>query len=72
MSWDGGACDRGAIDYDGVFREREQATIGEVLLPEPETIDFLEEDAGRVSGMHAIRLLGTSGSCSGPGYTALV
>jgi hypothetical protein len=51
---------------------REQAAIGEVLLPEPETIDFLEENAGRVSGMHAIRLLGTSGSCSGPGYTALV
>ena len=31
--------------------------IGEVLLPEPDTIDFLEEIAGRVPGMHAIRFL---------------
>jgi hypothetical protein len=69
---DGGACDRGAIDYSGVFRAREQATIGEVLLPEPDTIDFLEEIAGRVPGMHAIRFLGASGPCLRPGYTALV
>ena len=46
--------------------------IGEVLLPEPDTIDFLEEVAGRVPGMHAIRFLVASGSCPGPGYTALV
>ena len=72
MSWDGGACDRGAIDYDGVFREREQATIGEVLLPEEGTKDLLELSAGRVPGRHAIRFLGASGFCSGPGYTALV
>ena len=68
---DGGACCRGAIDCGGVFRAREQAAIGEVLLPEPDTIDFLDDNAGHVSGMHEIRFLGTSGSCSGPGYTAL-
>jgi hypothetical protein len=46
--------------------------IGEVLLPEPDTIDFLEKIAGRVPGKHAIRFLGASGSCPGPDYTALV
>jgi hypothetical protein len=68
----GGACGRGAIDCGGVFRARERATIGEVLLPEPDTIDFLEEIAERVPGMHEIRFLGASGSCTGQGYTALV
>jgi hypothetical protein len=46
--------------------------IGEVLLPEPDTIGFLEEIAERVPGMHEIRFLGASGSCTGQGYTALV
>jgi hypothetical protein len=71
-SGDGGVCDRGAIDCGGVFRTRERATIGEVLLPEEGTKDLLELPAGRVPGMHTNRFLGACGSCSGPGYTALV
>jgi hypothetical protein len=46
--------------------------IREVLLPEEGTKDVLELPAGRVSSMPAISFLGMSGSCSGPGYTALV
>jgi hypothetical protein len=56
----------------GGFRAREQAKIGEVLLPEEDTMDLLELPAGRLPGRQAIRLFGTSGSCSGPGYTTLV
>jgi hypothetical protein len=44
----------------------------EVLLPELDTIDFLEKIAERVPGMREIRFLGASGSCSGSGYTALL
>jgi hypothetical protein len=71
-SGDGGVCDRGAIDCGGAFRARKRATIGEVLLPEEGTMDLLELPAGRVPGMHTNRFHGASGSCSGPGYTALV
>jgi hypothetical protein len=46
--------------------------MGEVLLPEPVTIDFLEEIAERVPGMHAVRFLGVSGFHSVPGHAALV
>jgi hypothetical protein len=54
----------------GVIRARERTTIGEVLLPEPDIIDFLEQSAEHVPGMHAIRFLGASGFW--PGYTTLV
>lgn len=56
----------------GVIRARERTTIGEVLLPKPDIIDFLEQSAEHVPGMHAIRFLGASGFWSGPGYTTLV
>jgi hypothetical protein len=35
-------------------------------------MDLLELPAGRVPDMHTNRFLETSGSSSGPGYTALV
>jgi hypothetical protein len=46
--------------------------MGEVLLPQPDTIEFLEKIAERVPGMHAVRFLGAIGSWSGPSFTALV
>jgi hypothetical protein len=33
-------------------------------------MDLLELPAGRLPGIQAIRLLGASGSCSGPGFEA--